>query len=114
MTPHHDHMGANAHFGRAFVKYGGNIRRPADVMMPDIDDEYDGWWIYWMVPEAFLLRAACVPSSTSPHSAPPRSARCRLSSRARSPRSAPCGAEQAIKAAVLEGLQLETWHLRDS
>ena len=23
-------------------------------MMPDIDDEYDGWWIYWMVPEAFL------------------------------------------------------------
>jgi colicin import membrane protein len=54
MTPHHDHMGANAHYGRAFVKYGGNIRRPADVMMPAINDEHDGWWIYSMVPEAFL------------------------------------------------------------
>ena len=65
MTPHHDHMGANAHFGRAFVKYGGNIRRPADVMMPDIDDEYDGWWIYWMVPEAFLKYKEYTQSTTT-------------------------------------------------
>ena len=54
MTPHHDHMGANAHYGRAFVKYAGNIHRPGDGMIPDIEDEHDGWWIYWMVPEGFL------------------------------------------------------------
>ena len=56
MTWHHDHIGNKAHHPRLFVKCGGDIRREADGTgkMPAINVAHPGWWVYWMLPEAFL------------------------------------------------------------
>ena len=57
MTWHHDHMGANAFQGRFFLKCKGNIARDGhgdDGMVPEFSDEHDGFWAYYLKPEAFL------------------------------------------------------------
>ena len=59
MTWHHDYMGKKAHHPRLFVKMGGEIRREADAVkdgkMPAFHFAHDGVWVYWMLPEAYLL-----------------------------------------------------------
>ena len=59
MTWHHDYMGKKAHHPRLFVKMGGEIRREADASpdgkMPAFHFAHDGVWVYWMLPEAYLL-----------------------------------------------------------
>ena len=59
MTWHHDYMGKKAHHPRLFVKMGGEIRREADAgpdgKMPAFHFAHDGVWVYWMLPEAYLL-----------------------------------------------------------
>ena len=59
MTWHHDYMGKKAHHPRLFVKMGGEIRREADAgkdgKMPAFRVAHDGVWVYWMLPEAYLL-----------------------------------------------------------
>ena len=56
MTWHHDHIGNKAHHPRLFVKCGGDIRREADGTgkMPAFNFAHPGFWVYWMLPEAFL------------------------------------------------------------
>ena len=59
MTWHHDYMGKKAHHPRLFVKMGGEIHREADAgpdgKMPAFHFAHDGVWVYWMLPEAYLL-----------------------------------------------------------